>query len=45
MEETRGVQNLFTRGDGMQRKRSEDSISAAIGYQKVEAAVRCLGIL
>jgi len=48
MEETRGIQNLFTRGDGMKRKLSEDGKSATIGYegdQKVEAVVRCYGIL
>ena len=48
MAETRGVQNLFTKGDGMQRKWCEDGKSATIGYQgdqKVEAVVRCYGIL
>ena len=33
MEEKRGIQNLFTRRNGMQRKRSEDGKSATIGYQ------------
>jgi hypothetical protein len=48
MEETRGTQILFTRGDGMQRKWSEDGKSATVGYhcdQKVEAVVRCQGTL
>jgi hypothetical protein len=48
MEETRGIQNLLTRGDGMQRKWSEEGKSATICYQgdqKVEAMVRCYGIL
>jgi len=47
MEETRGVQNLFTRGDVMQRKWSEVGKSETIGYQgdqNVEVAVRCWGI-
>jgi len=33
MEEMRGIQNVFTRGDGMQRKWSEDGKSATMGYQ------------